>query len=240
MRIQAVWRDSLPVFTYTQISDTIFYKQIIVDSTQLAVDTSHFYKLDSHAILFSRRYTTKLLLATEHSNSALTNSHWQELIGYHRSLKMYAISDWYITGDALGIGSLAMYDMRTGNIYPLPSSYDGACNVPVLSPNKKYMFTYDYCPDCPDEESVVNIYQVKRHAKNKIVLIGSTTLPGSEDSQLTDAAEINAIYWGRDGNIYIRARKFTVLEAENERAFAGYICCAFYRIDLKQNSKPTK
>ena len=240
LRMQNTWQDSLPAMYYTSISDTLFYSQIIVDTNQLIMDTSHLVKIDSHAILYSSKYTYRIMLPTLRSNSALASSHWQDYIGYHKRLKMYVVNEWYITGDALGIGSLSLFDIRHGYIYPLSSAYDGACSVPVLSPNGKYMFTYDYCPDCPDEESYVSIYQINKRGISKIILKGAVQFPG-EESQADDAAEINEIHWGKDGNIYIRARKFTILDAEAPAdRFAGYICCAYYRIDLKQKSKPTE
>lgn len=240
LRIQNTWQDSIPALQYTLISDTLFYQQIVVDTMQVKFDTSHLTKIDSHAILYSSKYAYRIMLPTIRSNSSLLSSHWQDYIGYHKGLKMYLIDDWYITGDALGIGSLSLYDLQNGSIYPLSSAYDGTCSAPVLSPNRKYMFTYDYCPDCPGEESFVSIYKFDKRATCKIKLKGWVRLPG-EESQADDAAEINEIHWGKDGNIYIRARKFTVLDADAPAdRFAGYICCAYYRIDIKQKSKPTE
>jgi hypothetical protein len=103
------------------------------------------------------------------------------------------------------------------------------------------MLVYDYCPDCPDEESYVHISSIKKKGCNtRIAPVASVHIPGLEE-QWNDASEINAINWGKDGNIYIRARKYTYIQAERrEDDIVGYICCAYYRIDLKQKSKPTE
>ncbi|MEY2899412.1 MAG: hypothetical protein RL138_1465 [Bacteroidota bacterium] len=241
LRVPNFWADSLLNYSYTFISDTVFYQQIVVDRYQSSVDSSRVQWIDSHAVLSSRKYKAVLNLATARNNSSTINSKWQDYFGYQNRMKMHIVYEGSVSSEYLGFGALSLYDLQNGYQYPLAGSYDGACSVPVVSPNGHYFFCYDYCPDCPDEESTVYLYKLNISRKaSRIKCMAMIHFPGEEE-QLNDSAEINEIFWGKDGNIYVKARKYMYVQAEHrEDDLVGYICCAYYRIDIKQKSKPTE
>lgn len=241
LRVPNFGVDSVLNYTYTFISDTVFYRQIIVDSNQLLIDSTRVQWIDSHAVLSSRKYKAVLSLATARNNCSTINSKWQDYFGYQKRMKMHIVYDGSVSSEYLGFGALSLYDLQNGYQYPLAGSYDGACSVPVVSPNGHYFFCYDYCPDCPDEESTVYLYQLNNSRKaSRIKCMAMIHFPGEEE-QANDNAEIYQIYWGKDGNIYVKARKYMYVQAEHrEDDLVGYICCAYYRIDIKQKSKPTE
>ncbi|MDB5118850.1 MAG: hypothetical protein JWN56_68 [Sphingobacteriales bacterium] len=131
--------DKLPKFTFNTITKSEFFSDekiptLITDRTKTKSTDSSFTVATAKAKLkFNKEYNKNY--------SKRDGLSWTDYHGFFDELKLYVLSSNYIT-EGLEFSSMFFIDSTTNVRYELTSQFDEGYQVPLLSPNNKFMVLY--------------------------------------------------------------------------------------------------
>lgn len=136
-----------------------------------------------------------------------------ELSGYYPEFKLYAITQ-YSTADNLGFSELFLLDSITNYTYNIISPGDDRVELPVISPNKRWMA---YFHNAAYEPNVCNIF---------ILSIGNKTTPEKflreHSSYHSNEFTIEEMAWQSDNCILIKVSRELEQNAEIIKVYEYY------------------